>query len=270
MTRAVRAAAVALTALLIAACSGSGSDDGGDDGSGPLRIGVMLPLTGPDARTYQVPLDWAAENVNEAGGVAGRRLELVYADLGTEDVERATRRFAADPSVVAVVGPDSSDRFFAVAPALIAAEKTLVSPTATSGDIFRAFSSSGYVWRTVQSDIAQVRTALLALARDGARRPAIVTGIGHYGATFYDWFGFYAGELGLEPAAVVRYDQAEQDCTPFVEEALTAGADAVLAVAKDGANAVCMAEAWRANGSPGRLLFTDAAETRPPGGAAGR
>ena len=243
--------------LLIGCSSPSGS---GDASTGPLKIGVMMPLTGPDARDYKTPLDWAVENVNNAGGVGGHKLELDYADLGTVSVADATRRFAGDPSIVAVIGPNSSDRVFAVAPALIEAGKTIVSPTATSGDIFRAFSSSGYMWRTVQSDIAQVRTALLLLARDGARRPAVIAGVDHYGETFYDWFGFYANELSLQPAALVRYDQAKQDCTPYVEQALASKPDAVLAAPKDEANAACIARAWRRKGSPGRLLFTDAAE----------
>ena len=251
-----RAIAVALaTTLLLTGCSGSRSGS-----SGPLKIGVMLPLSGPDARGLREPLEWAVENVNAAGGAAGRKLELDYADLGSTTVDAATRAFAADPWIVAVIGPDTSDRFFALAPALIEAKKTIVSPTATSGDIFRAFSSSGYVWRTVQSDIAQVRTALLLLARDGMRRPAIVTGVDHYSATFYDWFGFYANELELQPAALERYDQATQDCTASVNKALASKPDALLAAAKDEANAVCIAKAWRAKGSPGRLLFTDAAE----------
>jgi ABC-type branched-subunit amino acid transport system substrate-binding protein len=220
----------------------------------------MLPVTGPDARGYREPLDWAVENVNRAGGVAGRKLQLVYADLDQSTVDAATRRFAGDKTIVAVIGPNSSDRFFAAAPALVSAKKTIVTPTATSGDIFRAFSPSAFVWRTVQSDIAQVRTALLLLARDGARHPAVIAGVDHYGETFYDWFGFYANELGVEPAALVRYDQAHQDCTPYVDQALASNPDAVLAAAKDEANAACIARAWRAKGSPGRLLFTDAAE----------
>ena len=256
--RVARTAAVVLAALLVAGCSGGGTDSADD--AGPLKIGVMLPLSGPDGRGYKLPLTWAVENVNKAGGASGRKLELVYADLGTTSLEAATRRFVADRSVLAVIGPNSSDRFFAAAPAFIEAKKTLVTPTATSGDIFRAFSSSGYVWRTVQSDIAQVRTALLTLARDGIRRPAVVAGVGHYGTTFYDWFGFYANQLGLQPTAVVRYDQAKENCTSFVDEALATNPDAVLAAAKDVDNAVCMAKAWRARGSPGRLLFTDAAE----------
>lgn len=35
---------------------------------GALRVGVLLPLTGPDAIDAKLPLEWALENVNDAGG----------------------------------------------------------------------------------------------------------------------------------------------------------------------------------------------------------
>src|SRR3954452_19581185 len=55
-----------LLAPTLVACSSGG-------GSGPLRISVMLPLTGPAARGYQGPLEWARDNINAGGGVRGRR-----------------------------------------------------------------------------------------------------------------------------------------------------------------------------------------------------
>ena len=247
------AALVVCLCLVAAACSGAGRR------VASLRIGVLMPLTGADSGDFNLPLQWAVDNVNQAGGVDGRPLKLDYVDIAKHDVVAASRRFAADPDVVAVIGPDSSDRVFQVAPAFVAAHKVMVTPTATSGDIFRAFSSSTYVWRTVQSDIGQVHTELLLAARDGARRVALLAGLGHYGTTFYDWGGFFANELGLQPAAVVRYDQATQNCRTFVDQALAAHPDVLVAAPKDRANAVCMAEEWRAKGSPGRLLFTDAA-----------
>ena len=42
-------------------------------------------------------------------------------------------------------------------------KKLLISPLATSGDIFRAFGKKGYFWRTSQGDVAQVKTILSIL-----------------------------------------------------------------------------------------------------------
>lgn len=51
--------------------------------SGPIRIGVVTPLTGTYAGIGQQVrwgLDMAAREINAAGGVSGRQLELIYED----------------------------------------------------------------------------------------------------------------------------------------------------------------------------------------------
>ncbi len=62
----------------------------------PVKVGLLLPLTGPFAFAGQAGLEgWrdAAEYVNEVlGGIGGRRLELVVEDTGY-DVAKATAAF---------------------------------------------------------------------------------------------------------------------------------------------------------------------------------
>ena len=51
--------------------------------TGPIRVGVVTPLSGTYAGIGQQVkwgLDLAAAQINAAGGVMGRRLELVYED----------------------------------------------------------------------------------------------------------------------------------------------------------------------------------------------
>lgn len=52
-------------------------------GTGPIRIGVLLPLTGSQA-TYapdcQLSAQIAADQINAAGGILGRKLEIVFRD----------------------------------------------------------------------------------------------------------------------------------------------------------------------------------------------
>lgn len=70
MTRAAMAAALAAPLLAFAQ-------------SGPIRIGVVTPLSGTYAGIGQQVkwgLDLAAAQINAAGGVAGRKLELIYED----------------------------------------------------------------------------------------------------------------------------------------------------------------------------------------------
>ena len=68
-------------AALICLIASLFSCDGNDPGIGPIKIGVMLPMSGSYELGYEYPLEWAKENINAAGGINGRRLQLVYEDL---------------------------------------------------------------------------------------------------------------------------------------------------------------------------------------------
>lgn len=74
LTRVMKAAVAATSAL---ACAAAISQ------TGPIKIGVVTPLSGTYAGIGQQVkwgLDLAAAQINAAGGVMGRRLELIYED----------------------------------------------------------------------------------------------------------------------------------------------------------------------------------------------
>ena len=254
--------ALILFAAPCASCGGSGNGDGSSRGSGPIRIGVMLPLTGRDAVGYKAPLEWARDNVNAAGGIGGRRLELVYGDIGRRPLGAVVRRLVGDDSIAAVIGPDNSEDARKVVSTFFNKHKLIVTPSATAADLFRAFSGKQprYFWRPVESDIAQVRTLLTMAAGGGATSVGLVTGSNEYGDTFYNWFGFLAAELGLQVRALVPYDQSSQSCERPIDQALGAAPDALIAVPDDAQQAICMANESRARGGGTRLLFPDSGQ----------
>ncbi len=248
---------VTVAAVVGGLCSGCSSTQ-----SGPIRIGVMLPLSGPDAVGYQAPLEWAKENVNAAGGVNGRPIELVYRDTGREPVDAVVHSMVDDDSIAAAIGPANSEDARRVVSTFINAQKVVVTPAATSADLFRAFSAyrPQYFWRPVESDIAQVRTLLTMAAQGGPKSVALVTGDNEYGNTFYNWFGFLATELGLQVTAVVPYHQGAQPCQGEIDQALASNPAVLVAVPDDAEQAICMAKEWRAHGGGPRLLFPDSAQ----------
>ncbi|MCU1448556.1 MAG: Legumain [Acidimicrobiales bacterium] len=243
-----------LVAGALAGCSGGGG--------GTLRIGVMLPLTGPDAVGFRAPLEWARENVNAAGGVGGRPIELVYRDTARQPVATVAATLAKDTSIVAAIGPDTSDAARSAAAMFTKARKVVVTPSATSADLFRAFRSNRpqYVWRPVESDIAQVRALLNVAAKGGGKKISLVTGDGEYGTTFFEWFGFLATEANVQVSATIRYHQPAQACDDPVGQGLATNPDVLLAVPDNADAAVCMAKAWKATGGRSRLLFSDAGQ----------
>ena len=141
--------------LLFSIGCGKGETDFPDE----IRIGVMLPYSGEYVSDWDHALDWAAENVNLAGGVAGRRLVLVKKDIARDSLMQVGSVFASYALIKAVIGPLSSSDVFTIAPSFINAKKILVAPVATAASISKAFAGKKYFWRLSESDISQIKTS---------------------------------------------------------------------------------------------------------------
>jgi branched-chain amino acid transport system substrate-binding protein len=139
-----------LVALLLAACGGG--DNGTSGGGGkPIRIGMLTSLTGnftPWGVQVRGGMQLAVNEVNQAGGVNGRKLELVEADdqskgeEGTRTIERLIER----EGVVAVGGIISSDVGLATARIAEQNKVPLFLVKAGSGKILTP--ASRYTFRT--------------------------------------------------------------------------------------------------------------------------
>jgi ABC-type branched-subunit amino acid transport system substrate-binding protein len=102
-------------------------------------------------------LDWAAERLNSQGGIGNAPVELVYKDTFNRNILSLAREFAEDRSIQIVIGPQKSSELHAAAPLFIQSQKLLISPMSTAGDILRAYGGKNFIWRTCQSDVAQIR-----------------------------------------------------------------------------------------------------------------
>jgi ABC-type branched-subunit amino acid transport system substrate-binding protein len=225
-----------------------------------LKIGVLLPLTGPDSVDSRKLLDWANQNLNENGGIAGQKLTLVYKDTASGDPVIQARELLNDKSVDVVIGPGSSLETQAIAPLFIQAKKLLISPMATSGDLFRQFGKKKFFWRTCQGDEAQVRVILQILAAKGVSRLALIAQNDTYGKTFYDWTGFYAVEYGIELLSLNQFEKG-RDVSQAVFDSLAGGPEYIM-VAAFSEDAVKIERKLDEYGSQAKLILTDASETQ--------
>lgn len=188
----------------------------------PLRIAVIMP-TVTDAYEVTPNLEWALENVNAAGGVAGRQLAFDhYEPPGTiEEMAQVGAELAADAEHVAVIGPPGSTSLFAVANTFIDANKPIVSTTSTSDDLLRAFGGKGAIWRTRESDIAQTELLVRFAQEANSQKITLLTSLEVGGYTFFSWFGFFARELGFAEANVnIIPLPSQQQCTDAFMKAL--------------------------------------------------
>jgi len=78
-----------------------------------IVLGLSMAKTGPlksAAETTEVAVDLAAEEINAKGGVNGKKIRVVKFDTNSDPKQAAvaTRKFAEDDKVLAIVGPFST------------------------------------------------------------------------------------------------------------------------------------------------------------------
>jgi branched-chain amino acid transport system substrate-binding protein len=128
-----RLASVACSVALLAACSSGGSAPSGST----VKIGVDLPLSGADASVGQSTLNGvtlAVEQANAKRPPGGLTFVLNASDDAVQGVhspqqgDANVRTFAADPNVLAVIGPYNSNVAKAEIPVTNATGLVQISP----------------------------------------------------------------------------------------------------------------------------------------------
>ena len=178
---------VLVFSLLIGCSSNSGNSGGtstsGSSGSGAdtIKVGVNYELTGAVA-SYGVDLNdglqMALEEINDAGGILGKELEIMTMDNKSSDTESAnvSARLARDGAVV-LLGPATSGNTKAAIPAANENKIPLISASATADDI--TLDAQGnvrpYIFKTCFSDSFQgVMMAEFALNDLAGKNAAIL------------------------------------------------------------------------------------------------
>src|SRR5882724_4993426 len=88
---------------------------------GPIRIGQVIPITGEAAeagRYHKYGAELAVEQVNKAGGIKGRKIELVQEDDKTTNpgAVAALHRLLEDKEIPAIIGSIRSTQVQAMLP----------------------------------------------------------------------------------------------------------------------------------------------------------
>ncbi|WPB58938.1 ABC transporter substrate-binding protein [Xylophilus sp. GOD-11R] len=120
-------------------------------GKEPIRIGILIPLTGATSQfgaTMSLAAKAAAEEINAAGGVNGRKVEVVIEDdqSNPEAAVRAARKLIDIDKCVSIGGSYASAVTSAIAP--LCWEGKVVLETSSGADSITRLPHQGYVFRT--------------------------------------------------------------------------------------------------------------------------
>lgn len=215
-------------ALTLTACA---SADGGTDGSGPIKIGVVVPLTGPYSPLGtgdKAAIEQAVDAINDAGGVLGRDLEVTIKDDKTDVPQSVTEfnQLAADPSYTAILSSSFVSASTAAGPS---AESNKI-PTIALGPV-SAFADGSNPYAFTGVAIPEVYAQ--AMVDYLAAQDYDTIAVGYSGDDVYGELGNEATvdaaeEAGIDVVLDESFDQSATDFTPLVSKVKDAAPDAFL------------------------------------------
>ena len=172
---AVLLAVASLLMLAAVGCDAIGGVGGGGDE--PFRIGVMESVTGPGETYGNVAVQakqMAVDEINAAGGVNGRVIELIVEDekCNAQDSITAYRKLTDVDGVKIILGTSCSGAMLGAAPLAEAEGVVMFSGLATNPDIANA---GDYIFRTAMSDAQVGVDTGNVLWADGVRTLATIT-----------------------------------------------------------------------------------------------
>lgn len=141
--------AAVLTAVISLAVAGCNKPSGESSGGETIKIGEYASLTGKDA-TFGISSHegtlMAIEEINAAGGVLGKKLELLTEDTQCKPGEPATvvNKLVTRDNVVAVLGEVASSRSLEAAPICQQNKIPMISPSSTNPDVTK---TGDYIFR---------------------------------------------------------------------------------------------------------------------------
>ncbi|MFI5953615.1 ABC transporter substrate-binding protein [Cryptosporangium sp. NPDC051539] len=268
----MRKLALLLPIVVVIGLTGCSSSSG-DDESGPIRIGLTVPLTG----NYQAlgtgdqqGAKIAVAQINASGGIDGRKIELVVKDDKTQP-DQSVLAFNAHKSegAVAVIGSSFSNSALATIPLAERNSMPYISLAAADQQVdpVRKFAfqiparSSTYAEQTLKY-FQSAKISKIALAHDTKSS---------YAVAGYTAVKKLAAQYGVTVVVDRSFDTGTQDFSAVYAPVRTSGAQAVFVWAT-GPPAVIATKQFAAAGLSIPLVLTGAQGTplftKPAGAAA--
>ena len=224
-------AGLVLTSILLYTLTACGaSEDEADDA--PFRIGVMESVSGSGETYGNVAVrskQMAADEINGAGGINGRMLELVVEDskCGAQDAITAYKKLTSVDGIKIILGTSCSSAMLGVAPLAEADGVILFSGLASNPDIADA---GDYIFRTQISDVEVGINTGNVLRADGIRTLATITEETDYAEGVRRTSVAQFEKNGGEVVAAERYASDITDFRSQLTKLLTAKPDALHVV----------------------------------------
>lgn len=184
----------------------------------PIKVGAILSITGP-ASFLGAPesktLDMYVENLNQAGGVLGRKIELIIKDSGgkPENAISMAKQLIDENKVLAILGPSTSGETMAIK-TICQEGKTILLSCAAAEDIVNPVAS--FVFKTPQKDSDAARWIFKTMKDKGITKVGVISSNDGFGMAGAKQLAALAPASEIAIAISEVYDKQATDLTDIL------------------------------------------------------
>ena len=203
----------------------------------PIKVGAMIPLTGGGAtvgESGQIAVELAVRNINAAGGIAGRQVQLVIGDYQTEATVGVgeAKRLIFQEKIELLVGPTYSQVTLAVLPIQNEAKIPSVN---VSGSEKLTPEVGPYAFSMLANAEAQCKVMVdYAVKNMKVQSAAILSDAGAQAKTAVEAIKAELAARNVKLAGVQEYQYRQTDMTPQLLALRRGAPDAILLFTSNG------------------------------------
>ncbi|MCD0501827.1 ABC transporter substrate-binding protein [Bordetella petrii] len=203
-----------------------------DQKTDPIRIGWLSSLTGPlssAAIAENQGVQFAVEEINKAGGINGRKLELITRDTAGDPTKAVNyaKQLAYDDEVAFVIGPVNSGESLATVPILAKAD----IPNLIIGTVDELTNPKKYplAFRVINTNEQWITSANdYALNVLKKKKIAVLGDTTGYGTSSAKRAAALLEQAGIKPVYSALIDPNKTSVNDDIEKARAAGADVIM------------------------------------------
>lgn len=196
----------------------------------PIKIGAVVSATGPASflgDPQQKTLEMYVQKINAAGGVLGRKLELVLYD-DASDANKANafvRRLIIQDEVDAILGASTTGSTMAMVPQIEQSGVPAISLAAASVIVEPV---KQWVFKMPHSDRMAAQKVLEDMKKRGFTQFALLSDTGGFGKSGRTETLKMAETLGLKVVEDQQYGEKDTDMTPQLTKVKSSPAQGIL------------------------------------------
>ena len=214
--------------LLCGVVGGAVAQTSGD----PVRVGLSTPITGNFAENgvgTQVAVEMAVEEINAAGGINGRPMEIIVQDSKSDPTQSAqiATMFTEDETILAEIGDFSSGACIAAAPIYEEAQMVQLSPTASNPDYTLQGEYMFSIFGKTTDEGRFIADYLLKKYME-AKDVAIIYVNSDWGVDAYEILSGYLKDNGLNEVAAEAFFEGEKDFNAILTKVRQTNPDSLM------------------------------------------